>query len=147
MNYKHFALSFALTLLTSSAFAATLNCWKTDFHPQKPFMTATILPDSRLADIQFNYKDFNGVLTNTNAAVKGEDITSNHSPYRGNVEYDLAGGLTLILPQDLSNKNLIAIEKKGLGYYKNENGVVIGSTEDGEGGGHLSWRLSCRSTK
>lgn len=134
-----------LALSSSSAFAApTLNCWKTDFHPSTPFLSASIVGKNKLADIRFNYKDS---LKDTDGDVKGEVIATNHSPYKGNVRYSIDAG-DLILPADLSNDNLESVEKGGIGYYKGENGVIISSVDgDGEGGNHVSYRLSCRSTK
>jgi hypothetical protein len=142
----------ALTLLTlalilsapAHAASGTLNCWKTDFHPAKPFMTATIDRKNTLSDITFNYK--NTDLENADGPVKGEEITTNHSPYKGNVRFSVKGVGDLILPADLSNENLESVEASGIGYFKNENGVIISSIEgDGDGGNHISYRLSCRS--
>lgn len=138
----------ALALVSPPALAApTLNCWKTDFHPNKPFMSATIVGKNRLSDIRFNYT--NSGLSDADGEVAGELITTNHSPYKGNVRYVIKGTGDLILPADLSNANLESVEKDGIGYFKGENGVVISSLDgdDDGAGNHVSYRLSCRTTR
>lgn len=133
----------ATILMMNVASAATLNCWKTDFKSVKtPFMTASIEAEG-LRDIKFLYR--NSGLTAPAGIVRGEPIATNHSPYRGNVRYFVNGAGDLILPANLTNENLVAVEAQGLGVYKNENGVLISSWGDDEAGNHVSYRLSCRS--
>lgn len=144
--------TFAFALSTA-AFADTLSCWKTNFtDPTTPFMTATIVGNNTLSNITFNYK--NSGEDNTPGHTKAtyidpDDKKDTHSPYKGNDRYTLKNGDTLVLPTDLSNKNLRKVLKGGIGYYKGENGVIIGSWADGdsEGGNHYSIRLDCSSDR
>ncbi len=149
-----FLVLVAAVLLVSPSFAKTytLKCWKTSFKstpesPKKPFMTAEIRSNSELADIKFLYK--NGIQEeDTPGPVKGLLNKTRRSPYKGNKGYPLKNGDLLILPVDLSNEHLKEVEPDGIGYYENENGVIIGFAEgDGEGGNHYSFRLSCESDK
>jgi hypothetical protein len=139
--------------LGGAAAADTLNCWKTNFtDPKSPFMSATIVGNSVLSNITFNYK--NSGEENTPGHVKPTyidpaDKKDTHSPYKGNNRYTLKNGDTLVLPVDLSNKNLKKVLKKGIGEYKDENGAIIGFWKDGdsEGGNHYSVRLNCESDR
>jgi hypothetical protein len=143
---KKIFLTLMIVFAASTSFSATLNCWKTNFNNVKtPYLSARILSHTSLADIQFLYKT--SKETSMSGAVNGTLINSNHSPYKGNVSYTLSNGDTLILPPNLSNGNLTSVEMSGIGYFKSENGVIIGSFRDGdaEGGSHFSERLSCRS--
>jgi|GEM_PF-6297026 len=141
-----FKFAFVLFAVSTPAFAApVLNCWKVDFRPNKPFMSASIVGNNLLTDIRFNYRGTD--LKDSEGDVKGELITSNRSPYKGNVRYFIKGTGELILPLDLSNDNLVEVEAKGIGYYKKENGVIISSVDGDGAGNHISYRLSCRSTK
>lgn len=141
-------------LFVQSSFSAELTCWlRTLKEARVPFMTATINSNSRISDIKFNYKksmavngvtvkDFPGIIT-------GEVIKNNRSPYKGLVNYFVKDAGSLVLPRDLSNTNLEEVEKSGIGFYKDENGVLITEfDEGGDGAGsHVSYRLSCRSNK
>ena len=146
---KKLSVLFLGGLFATSAMAKdTLQCWKVDFHPKTPFLTATILSNSKLEDIQFHYKETQE--EDTLGKVKGDKITSNHSPYKGNNEYTLKNGHRLILPLKLDAASLKKTKKKGIGGpYKGENGVIIGdfSTGDGEGGTHYSVRLDCTAVE
>ncbi len=146
------ALFVSLTLVASQlSFGKELNCYLTKMkNANVPFLTAQIGTKNKLKNVRFNYKkmlsnhgitveDFPGVVT-------GELITSNHSPYKGNVRYGIKNSGGLILPADLSNDNLEEIEEGGVGWYKGENGVFITSFADVDGAGnHVSYRLSCQS--
>lgn len=140
----------ALALLVSTATpalsqAATLKCWKTNFtQATAPFMAAEIGAGNSLSNIRFLYK--NAQEQNFPGTLEGKLITTSRSPYKGNVAYGATPYLAIILPTDLSEQNLAATVEKGIGFYKGENGVIIGqSTEGGEGGSHYSERLVCHS--
>lgn len=142
---KHTLIALVL-FAGSTSFAGQLNCWKTNFRDvKKPYMTAEIVADNKLKNIRFLYK--NTEEKDIARTVVGKKIVTKHSPYLGNVRYDI--GSDLILPGDLSNAALIRAEEKGIGYGKGENGVIIGSfSSGGDGAGnHYSTRLSCRSSR
>ena len=150
MLKANFAALFSL-LLAQAAGAATLSCWDTHYkHTKTPLFTATIAASNTLKDITFNYQtNFEKAddLT-TPGAVDGKEITSNHSPYKGDYDYALKSGDRLILPADLSKYALSNSEPDGIGYQKGENGVIIGDTSssgDCDGGCHVSTRLECEA--
>jgi hypothetical protein len=138
----------AIALVASQvSFGATLQCWKTNFtEARTPFMTAKILSNSRLSNIEFPYQKSGE--ENTPGPIKATKITSNHSPYKGDNAFYLKNGDTLVLPADLSKDNLDDVKSGGIGFYKDENGAIIGfSSGDSEGGNHYSIRLDCSSDK
>lgn len=129
--------------------AATLECWKTHFtHARVPFMSAVIEDDHILSNIRFHYRE-NGVIPAApKGEVEGQLITSNRSPYKGmnnfNIQTSFYGMERLILPADLSSRNLAALTRA---YYKGENAVIIGNFNGDGAGSHFSVRLICRSNK
>jgi len=144
---KTLVLSFVALCFAQLSFAGTLVCWKTDFTNVKtPFMTAEINAPGSLSNIRFLYRNSE---KDAPELVNGDVITSNHSPYKGNQEFSLSNGDWLILPVNLSNANLVHVETNGIGYYKGENGALIGNTVtgDNEAGTHYSYRLNCRSNE
>lgn len=144
---KKLSVLFLGGMIATSAMAKdTLKCWDVKFHPNKPLMTATILADNKLEDIRFLYKSTEE--EDTLGKVKGTEITTNRSKYKGNNEFTLKNGHRLILPPSLDNKDLKKTKKKGIGMGPGENGVIIGNHEgDGEGGSHYSIRLDCESVE
>ena len=150
---KNLAVTIASLLIASSSFATTLKCWEVNFASvATPFMTATIQSNTKLVNIKFLYKNANqpsvdGSEINTLGEIKGQIETSVHSPYKGDVKYTLQNGDTLILPANLAADHLKALTNLGVGMNLNENGVIIGFSSDGEGGGHYSFRLLCQSDK
>lgn len=131
--------------------AATLKCWKTSFKPPKgpktPFMSATIVRKGVISNLKYHYKQDGEYIKAPEGRVQAEVITTSRSPYKGYFDYDVRNGeeygfYRLILPTDLSNKNLIKIEKRNK---SSENGVLIGDFEGDGAGSHFSVRLSCRS--
>ena len=150
---KKLALAFTGLLISSSSFASTLKCWEVNFASvATPFMTATIKSNTTLVDIKFLYKNANqpsvdGSEINTLGEIKGQIETSVHSPYKGDVKYALQNGDTLILPANLAADHLKGLTNLGIGMNLKENGVIIGYSSDGEGGGHYSFRLLCQSDK
>ena len=146
---KTLSLVLVSLILSSSSFASTLKCWKTDFNAAAPFMTAEIVSHNELKNIQFHYKNTNDnpAFTNIPGSLIGSLITSNRSPYKGNNQFK-APYFVLNLPTDLSNRNLEAVLPNGISrLYKNENGAMIydANAGDSEGGSHLSARLRCSS--
>lgn len=134
----------ASILIGSNSFAATLQCWKTNFtQVRTPFMSATIEDHHILSNVRFHYKNDGVVPLAPKGEIEGEMITTNRSPYKGMNDFDITvsflGMHRLILPADLSNSNL----KKSVKY--GENGVIIGSTEGDSAGSHFSVRLICQS--
>ncbi len=150
---KSILATIAGLFVASSSFASTLQCWEVNFSKvATPFMTATIKSNTTLSDIKFLYKNANqggvdGSEQNTLGTIKGKIETSVHSPYKGDVKYSLQNGDTLILPANLANAYLQSIRNLGVGLGAGENGVIIGFSSDGEGGGHYSYRLLCQSDK
>lgn len=116
-----------------------------------PFLTAHFSSFKKLSQIEFRYKKMleeRGVrLKDDEGPIKGERITTNHSPYKGNNRFDVEGG-EIILPPALDNETLADMLKTGIGIGmgKGENAVVITSTVFGDGAGsHISFRLLCTS--
>lgn len=148
-GFSSFSLSF---LLSVSSFATTLECWQAGFTRVKaPFMTATVVNNTTIADIRFLYPNSlinngTGSESNTLGPIKARIQTSPHSPYRGNATYKLSSGDILVLPPRLTNDYLQFILPVGIGYQANENAVIIGhSSGDSEAGNHFSFRLICQT--
>jgi hypothetical protein len=148
-----FIFGFFLSLaFTVPSFATTLECWQVGFTKVKaPFMTATVVNNTTLADIRFLYPNSlinngTGSESNTLGPVKARIQTSPHSPYLGNATYKLLSGDSLVLPTRLANEYLQFILPVGIGYHANENAVIIGhSTGESETGNHFSFRLMCQT--
>ena len=108
-----------------------------------------MVSDTTLRDIKFTTPEGNQELPNVPGVATGAMVVSNHSPYKGDIQYNLPGGLFLILPASLVNDDLDAALADGIGYNKGENGVLIGNFTGGydEAGSHFSYRLKCNSDK
>lgn len=145
-------LALSLFAATTSS-AATLTCWDTYFTKQgAPFMTANIESFTVLTNAQFASPNENSGFDQQSAPARivGTLIQSNHSPYAGYNQFTLNNGSTLILPTDLTQHNLLDIGQGYFSQYDNSgsrvNAVIVAySQEDGEGGGHYSFRLHCES--
>ncbi len=142
-------LTLIFATVSSAAHADVLKCWNTYGHDRRPVITATIVSDSELADLTVNAKSGGGFSEHLQAngeSVVGTEIVTKRSPYIGNQEF-LAEDFRLILPMSLDNADLLAAQKTGIGMGKGENGVAIGSFNDGGdgAGNHISVRLRCRS--
>ena len=148
-----FIIGFSLSLFASvSSFATTLECWQVGFTKVKaPFMTATVVNNTTLADIRFLYPNSlinfgTGSESNTLGPVKARIQNSPHSPYLGNAIYKLLSGDLLVLPPRLANDYLQFILPVGIGYKANENAVIIGhKAGESETGNHFSFRLVCQT--
>lgn len=149
---KALMLCLMLSLVSGFAYADTLKCWnvygrRTD---KVPLLTATIVSNSELADLTVISKGesggFEDHLQANGESVLGTLITTRRSPYVGNNEF-LADDFRLILPPKLDSASLRAAQETGIGMGKGENGVAIGSFDDGGdgAGSHISVRLRCRS--
>lgn len=137
------ALLAVFVFAGTAASASTLKCWNTYSKSKVPFFRAEVVDNNTLVGVRILHK--NTEVKNTEGKVKGELITSNRSPYKGNNRFQLTNA-ELTLPVDLSPQALIAKEKTGIGMGKGENGVLIYSSEFGDGAGsHVSIRLRCRN--
>jgi len=139
-------------LFAQVALADTLTCYSArSLNPNaRPSFVATIVSDSRLEDVKFaKWMKTSSTGLENYSVLKGRINESNHSPYRGAMDFELPNGDTLYLPADLSSANLKKTLKKGIGMGKNENGVIIGAAKDwNEGSGnHYSYRLRCESDR
>lgn len=137
-------------LFANAASAETLKCWNT--YSKKgtpPLIAAQIVSDSELDRFEINRQEgnYNEAEVEVPAgAVKGELITSNRSPYKGNQEFFLESG-RMILPARLDAQSLIDAQKTGIGQGPGENGVITGNWKTGGdgAGSHYSIRLRCRA--
>lgn len=144
-------ITLSLVFAAQASSAKTLECYNNYFKKSsKPFITAKIVSNSKISEIKFGYKKYMenaGVrAVDYSRVLVGKEITTGHSPYKGNVRYDLPKMGDLILPDDLSSENLKEARKTGIGMGRGENAVYITDTVHGDGAGsHISYRLSCVS--
>lgn len=142
---------------TISAEARVLKCWNKYSRSRIPLITAQIKSNSKLATVTVNNPspgddnddgigEFEDNLQSNGETVKAKLITTRRSPYIGNNEYQLTD-FRLILPTSLSDENLKLKLETGIGMGAGENGVAIGSFDDGGdgAGSHISVRLRCRN--
>jgi hypothetical protein len=151
---KKLVLAALSLTLTQAAFAETLTCYNTYTHNANPAptLTAKIISNSHLEDVTFAkwIKNETTGLEDYDS-LKGKLNESNHSPYKGVMDYSLPNGDTLYLPTDLSEASLKKAAKTPVvrGFNAGENGVIIGNAKnysDGAGN-HYSYRLRCESDK
>ncbi len=147
-------LSALIILATTHQAMATagdvISCYDRYSKSPTPIMTAITVSQTTLRDIRFNTsEEYKDVLLPTRATVTGTMVVSNHSPYKGTIQYVLPGNIRLLLPANLSKKNLETSLATGIGSGKNENGVLIGyyTGGDSEGGNHFSVRLVCKTDR
>jgi hypothetical protein len=146
-----------LILGTASAEARVLKCWNKYSRSRIPLITAKIKSNSKLAMVTVNNPtpgddgddgqgEFEDNLQANGETVQATLITSRRSPYVGNNEFQLTD-FRLILPTSLSDANLITKLNTGIGMGPGENGVAIGSFDNGGdgAGSHISVRLRCRN--
>ncbi|HEY8278012.1 MAG TPA: hypothetical protein VIH99_00220 [Bdellovibrionota bacterium] len=141
-----YALILALSLGSFAAQAETLKCWNTySKRGSKPTLVAEIVSNSKLDrfEINQNSDDNSALLKAPRGAEKGEIITSNHSPYKGNQEFSLEDA-RLLLPAKLDAKSLLKAHGTK-GFSDDENGVIIGYGDGDGAGSHFSIRLRCRA--
>ncbi|MCM0607254.1 MAG: hypothetical protein KA715_14290 [Xanthomonadaceae bacterium] len=140
---------FAALVTSATAFSAELRCWKTNFRQAStPFLIADIVNNKTIANVRFLYK--NSPFENFEGEIVGKINSNNRSSYKGNMIYSVSENFFITLPEDLSNKNLVAVEPYGIGLYKDENGVIV-SMDDADRVcdsycTQATVRLSCRST-
>lgn len=155
---KTIAFTFALTLAAYVAHADNLACWdKFSARGSRPFLTAKIVSNDKLAEVKIIADEdtlTQEQLRAEQGTLAGTKITSHHSPYSDfqgfdNNQYDLEKYATLILPSDLSEAALKNALEKGIGkgMDKDENGVIIGTAKESDGGSHYSVRLRCKRSK
>jgi hypothetical protein len=137
---------------TASAYAGELACWNTYARRgARPVLTATIVNNNTLSNVKINLSDESRAsyqLVESQGKIKGEEITSNRSPYKGNNAFALETDGRLVIPTDLSSENLRVSLSTGISRNATpgENAVIIGSLADGDGAGsHFSIRMRCRS--
>jgi len=145
-----FATIAILALLTTAtkAQAYTVTCYDNYNQTQGPVVQATIVSNTTIKNVIARSEN-HPELAGTPGVVTGTMVVSNHSPYQGDIQYNLPNGMVLLLPAQLSNMALMTVLNNGIGYQAGENGVIIGWSEDddSDAGSHFSIRLTCQSDK
>lgn len=141
-----------LTVVASQSFAAKLACW--DLYAKrgdKPTFTADIVRDDELKNFSItpNKQYWSFVTTDLKTSAQGSEVTAKTSPYKGLQEFEVADGIRLLLPTNLSSDSLANTEiKAGNGNTSRQNGVLDISPSRFPGvvmGGHGYLRMHCVS--
>ena len=104
-----------LTVVASQSFAAKLACW--DLYAKrgdKPTFSADIVRDDELKNFSItpNKQYWSFVTTDLNSSAQGSEVTAKTSPYKGLQEFEVADGIRLLLPTNLSSDSLANTEIK-----------------------------------